>query len=289
MTRPATHPKRIVIVGSEGLLGSTLVRCWTSPNQSAADIIGLDLPDFDVVSRRVVRETLDELKPDVVVNATAVSDRDYLETHPNTARSVHVGGTVALRDAAARCGALLVQISCVEAIVGDSVFAETRREAERATAECERHLIVRGSMFFGRAAPRSSGQLVETLLASSRRIVAAQTVTAQRQQQWRSAFRVVSDVLFSPTWTDDFALALLTLIAEERRGTHQLANAGSASHFDLAREVVRQTRLPLELVAITAEEFGASAPRQSATVSDSAVPLRSWQEALAAYLVSRQR
>lgn len=270
---------RVVVVGNEGLLGSAIVRHWQSADAAPrVEVFGLDLPDFDVASRRTVLETLDDLRADVVVSATNISDRDYLESHPNTARSVLVSGTAHLREAAQRRGALLVQISCVEAVSGDSVFAQTRRDAERAASEYERHLIVRGSMFFGRAAARSCGNIVETLLTASRRATVS-----------RTPFRIVSDLIFSPTWSDDFAAALAQLITSGRTGVYEIANGGTASYWDLATEVVRRAGLRLNIAPMTSEELGGTAPRGPAAVTDSAVPLRTWQESLAAYLESRQK
>ncbi|MGL4943113.1 MAG: SDR family oxidoreductase [Thermoguttaceae bacterium] len=271
---------RIVIAGSEGIVGSAMMRCWHTLPSDAKPVekFGLDLVDLDVASRRDVLEMVGELRPNVVVNATNISDRQYLESHPNTARSVIVGGAVNLRDAAERCGATFVQVSCVEATNGDTVFANTRRDAERAASEYQRHLIVRGSLLFGCMTTMSGGNIVETLLTASRRAATQ-----------RTPFRVIADTFFSPTWSDDFAVAVRELVASGRTGICEVANSGTASYFDIAVEIVRQAGLRLAIAPITSEVFGDAVPRCSATVTNSAIPLRSWQESLAAYLESRQK
>ncbi len=110
----------IAIIGKNGLLGGALTRHAISLDmREGRDFVSLDLPDFDVTSRRFVLETLGELKPDTIINASGVNLIDWLEKKPNTARTVHVQGTANLREAAKRTDALLVQISCAE------VFGQT--------------------------------------------------------------------------------------------------------------------------------------------------------------------
>ena len=119
---------KIVVVGSQGTLGSELVRNWNSPKVAAriADNLGrsfdasqdviapLNLPDFDICSRMIVLDAMAELAPDVIVNAAGVNLVDWLEPRPNTARNIHEHGVANLREAARRQNALLVQFGCAE-------------------------------------------------------------------------------------------------------------------------------------------------------------------------------
>lgn len=111
---------KIIIVGKNGMLGEALTRHAISLNFiEGKDFAALDLPDFDVTSRRFALETLCEFQPEAIINTSGVNMIDWLEKRPNTARTVHVQGVANLREAAKRTGALLVQISCAE------VFGQT--------------------------------------------------------------------------------------------------------------------------------------------------------------------
>ena len=289
----------MVLIGSHGHLGNTLVRSWTEAGES---VVAFDLPDFDLNSRRIVLETLVPLKPEVIVNAAGLEQIDWLETHPNTSRSIHVQGTANLREAAKRTSSLLVQFSTSEVFgnatpqnIGQgftenekpdpqSIYAKTKLDAERAAAEWEKHLIVRTSMLFGRTTERSSGSLVETIFNAVRRT---------------RNFRVLQDRFVSPTWTQHLAIATRDLIhhavQEKEYGLFHLANGGVASYYEVAKEIARKTGLKLELEPINQEEYGFKAHRGTHSTLNCAryfgLPgvfhLPEWKIALEQYLDSR--
>ena len=289
----------IVLIGSQGHLGNTLVRSWTDAGD---EVIALDLPDFDLNSRRIVLETVVPLKPEVIVNAAGLEQIDWLETHPNTSRSIHVQGTANLREAAKRTSSLLVQFSTSE-VFGHaiprnieqgftedeppdplSVYAKTKLDSERAAAEWERHLIVRTSMLFGQTTERSSGSLVETIFNAVRRT---------------RNFRVIQDRFVSPTWTEHLASATRDLIRQAIRekvyGLFHLANSGTASYFEIAREIARNTGLKLDIEPINQEEYGFKAHRGTHSTLNceryhhlpGVFPMPPWDVALEQYMDSR--
>ncbi|MCL2304066.1 MAG: SDR family oxidoreductase [Planctomycetaceae bacterium] len=289
----------LVLVGSYGHLGNALVRSWTTAGEN---VVPLDLPDFDLNSRRIVLETLVPLKPDVIVNAAGLEQIDWLETHPNTSRSVHVQGTANLREAAKRTSSLLVQFSTSE-VFGDAipqdpeqgfteneqpdpqnVYAKTKLDSERAAAEWEKHLIVRTSMLFGQTTERSSGSLVETIFNAVRRT---------------RNFRIIQDRFVSPTWTQHLAFATRDLIHHAVRenvfGLFHLANGGVVSYFEIAKEIARKTGLKLEIEPIRQEEYGFKVPRGTHSALNctryhnlsGVFPMPTWKVALEQYLDSR--
>ena len=301
---------KIVIVGKNGMLGGALARHAVSRHLSEGqDFVSLDLPDFDVTSRRFALETLGELKPEVIINTVGVTMIDWLEKKPNTARTIHVQGTANLREAAKRNDALLVQISCAEVFGQEeqgaggeqcdtrfpppltpfsekttpepvSVYAKTKLDGERAASEAPRHLIVRTGPLFGKVGGHGTGNLVETLLHSLRR---------------PEKMSVINDQWASYTWADDLARAIFALIERDCTGLYHVANAGAASPFDVAQELARQTGIRRGYEPIAAADYGFVAPRARYTVLDTAkynaiegVPeLPDWKIALDAYLASR--
>ncbi len=137
---------KIVVVGSQGTLGSELVRNWNSTKvdariaenlgrsfvESKDEIVPLNLPDFDICSRLIVVDTIAELTPDVIVNAAGVNHVDWLEPRPNTARNIHEHGVANLREASRRANALFVQFSCAEVFYRSRLEPGFQDERERA-------------------------------------------------------------------------------------------------------------------------------------------------------------
>lgn len=283
----------VVVIGAGGLLGSTLVKSW---GESGDTVVPLDLPEFDVASRMFVLDAIVPLEPDVIVNASGIGMIDWLETRPNTARTVHIHGAANLREAANRTGALFVQLSCGEVFSQKndqphtesetpepaSVFARTKLDAERACSECERHLIVRTGMLFGAEGKRSCANQIETILNALRKI---------------RNFKVLNDILLSPSWTYDVSMAIRSLVERKESGLWHIANSGISTHFELAGELRTLTGIKFELEPISSEEYEFKAPRSNCPALDcsrysnleNVYPLREWREALKAFIESRSR
>ena len=108
--------------------------------------------------------------------------------------------------------------------------------------------------------------------------------------------RVVSDQRCTPSYTADVADATVQLIARNATGLFHVTNSGDCTWFEFAAEIFRQSGLTPDLTPITSTEFGAAARRPAYSVLSTAKltsvgvsPLRSWREALAAYLGERRK
>lgn len=299
---------KIAVVGSRGTLGTAVMSRWNSekiakysPNSAPDTLVGLDLPEFNVADRRFTLSTLAEIRPDVILNVSGIHFIDWAESHPNTVRTVHVQGAANLRDAAARTGAILVQIGCAEVFSPlennnstqtrswreeddastESVFARTKLDAERAASESERHLIVRASTLFGELGEQSAGNIADTILKSSRRT---------------RELRVINDIRVSPTWTLDFLRGLRFLIHSNVTGRYHLANQGSATLFEFAEFLLKSCGLKNHaVIGISSAEYGCLAPRSKNTALDTeryhalgGYPMPDWQAAVREFVEDRQ-
>ena len=314
---------KIAVVGARGTLGSALRKYWNSAAvrekslmlADAADdeLMPLDLPEFDVTSRRFTLDTLSEIAPNVIINASGVHFFDWVEAHPNTARTVHVQGAANLREAARRTGALLVHLGCAEifspetadssAQNGDggesnavslppwreedapnplSILAKTKLDAERAVAEAPRFLIVRTSTLFGDLGEQSAGNLADTILKSSRRT---------------ESLKVIRDIRVSPTYTLDLVRALRCLVQTGATGVYHVANAQTATLAEFASHLLKTCGLSRhKIVGITSSEYGGAAPRSTDTTLDTskyrrlpdACTLPDWHEAVREFIARRQ-
>lgn len=311
---------KIAVIGSRGTLGSALMNFWNSPlvwekiptrGTAAAnlppedELVPFDLPEFDVTSRRFTLDALTAIRPNVIVNASGINLLDWVEEHPNTARTIHVQGTANLREAARRTGAILVQFGCAEVFYSgpddssvsaaetrpkteddipnpESIYAKTKLDSERAASEAPRFLILRTGPLFGGVGSQSSGNFVETVLRSSRRT---------------RALQVVRDIRVSPIFTLDLLRALRFLLDSGATGRFHLANGGSATLDELARKLLDLCGLTRhEVRGISASDYGYKAPRSRFAVLETAryraldgsYPLPNWTDALGEYIDLRR-
>ena len=294
---------RIAVIGTGGLVGSAVMRRWNAiplPETGSSsvrpdELVGFDLPEFDAASR-ISTDGLIDIRPDVILNLASINLPDWLETHPNTARTIHVQGAANLRHAASKSGALLVQLGCGEIFYHEedapphteddvpdpqSVYAVTKLDAERAASEYERHLIVRTSALFGTPGAQGSGNLVDTVLKAV----------------WRTRkIEVLNDIRVSLTDADDLVGALRYLVHADVTGLYHVAPPDSVTPAEAATFLLEACGLRNHrIVGITSAEYGGKAPRSRSTALDAAryralpgaPPISGWREALRRFLDRR--
>lgn len=273
---------RILIIGSNGLLGSDLVKGWPGDN-----IIPATSRDADIRDLAQVRKLVIQARPDWIILAAGYTDVDGSERNPELAFAVNRDGArnvsvVAREQTAKLCylstdyvfdGAATRPYEPEDPVHPLNVYGASKAAGEEAVKEhAGQWLIARTSWLFG--ASRSS--FPEKIL----RAAASQP-----------ELRVVHDQFGSPTYTIDLACAIRELVRADARGILNVANSGSCSWFEFAKEILRAAGRSTPVSAITSAEAGRPARRPAYSVlspkalASYGVAMRTWQEALAAYLV----
>ncbi len=282
---------RVAIIGSNGQLGSDLVKAF-----SGHDVIAWTRNDFDVRDHPRASDAIATVRPDLVINTAAFHKTDACEDDPELAFAVNA---VAVRNLAHACeasGAALVQISTDYVFDGQkgepyteddcprpiNTYGVSKLAGERfVQAICSRHYVIRLASIFGVAgASGKGGNFVETMLAKARR---------------GEVLTVVDDVTMSPTYTLDAAVAICRLVdAGAQSGVYHLTNTGACTWYEFAGEILRQSGITAVLnpTSIAAMSPKAPRPRHSALTSRrlrayGLPPMRLWREALATYLEAR--
>src|SRR6056297_1406873 len=101
-----THPK-LLLTGSNGMLAQAVLQ--QAPK--GVEVIGGDLPEFDITDADLVRRQIEQLRPDVIINCAAYTDVDGAESNEKLAMRVNREGVANLAAAAAGTGAVLVHVS----------------------------------------------------------------------------------------------------------------------------------------------------------------------------------
>ena len=279
--------KKILLIGSQGLLGRTLQR------RLGERAVGIDRDRYDITDAEQIEAMLAWARPSVLINCAAYTAVDRAESEPEAARRLNADAVELLGQAAARHDAHLIAISTDYVFngQGSDPFAEDAPESAfgpesvygRTKLEGERRLralggswcIARTQWLYG----AGGKNFVDTIAG-----LAAQ----------RPTLRVVDDQVGAPTWTEDLAGALITLADARAEGVYHTVNSGYVSWCEVARRVVARLELPCEIVPCRSEEFPTPARRpqnsrlaQSKFAALNGGPLRPWTEALDEYLAPR--
>jgi dTDP-4-dehydrorhamnose reductase len=272
---------RILIIGSNGLLGSDLVEDWKGDVVIPATSRDADIRDLPQVRQLVARN-----HPDWIILAAGFTDVDASERDPDMAFAVNRDGAKNVSIAAREAGAKLCYLSTDYLFDGTSdrpyepedpihplnIYGASKAAGEQAVREQAGHwLIIRTSWLFGATRPGFPEKI----------LLAADT---------QPELKVVADQRGSPTYTRDLATAIRDLVRADAHGILNVTNSGTCSWFEFANETLDRAGRSTPILPITSAEAGrlARRPAYSALSSKAlafhGIVMRGWQEALAAYL-----
>jgi dTDP-4-dehydrorhamnose reductase len=274
---------KIMIIGSEGMLGHDLVDILSVDNE----VITTTIDTLDITDIEKTIETVKKNNPDVLIHAAAFTDVDGSESNPDLAFKVNALGT---RNVAVACNEIncaMVYI-CTDYVFDGTnntsyheydqtkplgVYGKTKHTGEVYIRDIlNKFYIVRTAWLYGYHGPN----FVTTMLNLAK--------TTKN-------ISVVNDQIGSPTYTVDLANAIALLIKRPSYGIYHVTNSESCSWYDFAKEIFNQTNIEVELKPVTTKEFPRPAPRPKFSVLENynwkmeGYPkLRSYKEALTDYL-----
>jgi dTDP-4-dehydrorhamnose reductase len=220
---------RILITGADGQLGGALSR-----RAVGHSVVALELVHLDICDPAETRRQITAARPDVIINAAAITDVDGCERDPDTAYDVNALGARNVALAASAVGAALVQVSTDYVFDGtkgvpywefdvpspvNAYGASKLAGEELVRAVHNRVYIARTAWLYG---------------VGFRNFVTKILGKAARE----SELSVVDNEVGSPTFCDDLADAILALAATGVYGTYHLTSEGECSRHEFARAIL---------------------------------------------------
>ena len=283
------NPKTVAIFGSTGQLGTDLVEVLRESENF--DVVPLTHEDADCTDSNAVRNILLASRPQTVINSAAFVRVDDCEDHPEEAFRVNAIGAFNIARACAEIDALCVYISTDYVFDGTkktpyvesdptcpiNVYGASKLAGEHLTRQAApRRLIVRMARLFGRTGARGKGgNFVETIITKAKA---------------GEPLRVVNDICMSPAYTRDASLAMMKLLQTGTEDIVHLTNDGACSWYEFAKQIVELMGLGASVHPVLSKQYPTRArrPKNSALCGErSPVKLRSWQDALEAYLLDK--
>lgn len=283
---------RILLIGSNGQVGSALVEVLTS------DLVTpLTHADIEITDPASVRKALEQYRPETVINTAAYHRVDDCEAEPEKAFRVNATAVHQLALACNEIGATLVHFSTDYVFGGDrrEPYQETARPAPLSiygvsklagehlvAATLPQHFIIRGCGLYGLGGNKSKGgNFVETML---------------RKANNGETIKVVDDQVLTPTHTPELARKVAELIHTNNYGLYHITCQGQCSWYEFAARIFELAGLKPDLHRTSSETFRTPAKRPSYSVLENANlrslemdDLKTWQEALEDYLRTSQQ
>jgi len=259
---------RILIIGSNGMLGQRLVDCYDFMNTemlaaSAEDesfIKNVEYKKIDITDKKAVGELIKSFYPDVIINAAAFTNVDLCETEKELSWKVNADGPKYIAFYAGAIDAHLIHISTDYVFNGKAgpygedapidpinYYGKTKLAGENALRISNaRNAIIRTNVLYG---PVKSG----------RPDFVKWVVTSLREGK---QIRIVDDQINNPTFIDDIVSAIVKIIASKKTGIYHIGGKELLNRFDFTMRIADFFDLDKSLVErIKTEELNQPAKR----------------------------
>ncbi len=253
----------VLVTGSSGQLGSEIR--VLSKNYPSIKFQFTDVDEFDITNPTAIDGYLSRFKPDFLVNCAAYTAVDKAEQDSGTAYQINTfaPGLLALKCLVHDCKLIHISTDYVfdgnsntpykedDRVNPESTYGRTKLEGERAVISSGCGMVIRTSWLYS----VYGNNFVKTII---------------RNGMVKPELRVVNDQLGCPTWANDLAKVILTII---EKGKHAFlpeifhySNEGACTWYDFASEIVKLMNLDCKVIPIETQDYPTLAKRPQYSV-----------------------
>jgi len=283
---------RILVTGARGQLGMELQT--HQKRLKGTEFYFYDIEELDICNKIEVENTINKIKPDLLINCAAYTAVDRAEENADNAYAVNA---VAVRNivnaASGITGMKLIHISTDFVFDGknnspyneddspnpQSVYGISKLQGEKYALTYPHTMIIRTSWLYS----EYGSNFVKTIL---------------RLAGENEEINVINDQRGTPTWTTDLASSVLNIWSQifyEKKkfipGIYHYSNEGSCSWYEFACEIARIAELNIKINPVSTTEFPLPAKRPPYSVlgldkikNTYDIKIPSWQESLEIFL-----
>jgi len=287
---------KILTIGNKGQLGTSMEKLMEK--KSFADVLYLDLPDFDLTNEKNIKDCISAFKPDLIINCAAYTAVDDAEKEIELAYNINSLGVKWIGKYSSQIKAKVIHISTDYVFDGNSnqpltpenevnpqsVYGKSKLEGEKfLMAENQNSTIIRTSWLYS----PFGKNFVNTMLNLGKQ---------------KETINVVYDQIGTPTYAEDLA-SLIIYIAERIKtdkaffvpGIYHYSNEGVCSWYDFAVMIFKISGIKCRVNPILSMEYPTLAQRPKYSVFDKTlikrqfgISLHNWVDSLERMLRSSQ-
>ncbi len=249
---------KVLVFGSGGMLGTDIVNAF----QSVPDfeVHGFASHEVDITNAQQVLETLHIQKPEVLINCAAYTNVDAAEEDEEMATRVNGYALHNVSEACNQTNTHLLHFSTDYVFNGENsegyredasvdpvnAYGRSKLAGEQEIQKyCQSYSIIRTSWLFG----KNGKNFVDTI----RKLLSE-----------KDEIKVVDDQKGSPTFTEDLAESIVTLIQSgppSGKNIYHRTNSGICTWFEFAEEIRSVTGSESHVLPCSTEEFPRPAKR----------------------------
>ena len=263
---------KTLIIGANGFTGRRILQYLSRQGKYEltgcslhGDILSGDNYRFvqaDMNDHPAIDRLIAEIRPDVVINGSALSVPDYCESHHEEAYAANVLAVENMARCCEKTGSRFIHLSTDFVFDGQKAALYTETDAPApvnyygiskyqgelaVAANCSNYANVRVVVVYGKALPGQHGNILQLV---KNRLQAGQEI------------RVVSDQYRTPTWVQDIAAGVEKLMHTSQNGIWHICGDECLSIAGIAYRVADYFKLDRSLIVpVTTEEMNEATPR----------------------------
>ena len=264
--------KKLFIIGIGGLTGSKLVEIgkdnfeiFGSYNYRDPKSFIVKSINLDIANSSKIRDILEKIKPDIVINTAGINNVDYCEKYPNEAMKINVQAVKEICQITKEMGIKFVQLSSDSVFDGTkqtpyeerdepkpiNYYGKTKIESEKIVLENPNNVVVRASVLYGYL----SSNLAKIESSSKKSINFGQWLI--NKLILNEKVRIITDEYSSPIIADDFARSILHIIKHEKSGLFHSAPKLQITRYDFSIKIAKALGLSVKLIEpVSNKELG---------------------------------
>ncbi len=249
--------RKILVVGSNGLLGQKLCEvivrggAYNLTISSVEDrpirhVVGAQYVKCDITNKKEVKSLVSACKPDMIMNAAAMTNVDGCETERELCWKINVEGVENLIDAAKKNSSKLIHVSTDYVFDGKSgpyveddrpeplsYYGKSKLAAENALRSSDIPFMIARTMVLYGFAPGVKLNFALWLIESLEK---------------KKAVTIVDDQYGNPTLVDDLAYGLIQGFEMERTGVYNIAGRDILNRYEFALKLAKVFNLDASLI-----------------------------------------
>ncbi|HPN38719.1 MAG TPA: dTDP-4-dehydrorhamnose reductase [Melioribacteraceae bacterium] len=271
--------KRVLVIGSNGMLGQTLVNLCTNnnytilaaSNEETSYINNIMYIRIDISDENQVADLIINTKPEYIINTAAYTNVDKSETEKEVAESINVKGVGYLAKYANQVSSQLIHISSDYVFDGNNgpytetdvpnpigYYGLTKLLGEEIiTQNTENYTIIRTNVLYG-ATKYGRPDFVKWVINSLND---------------KKKINIVTDQINNPTYLKDLSGAIISIIEKNITGLFNIGGKTFLSRYEFTLKIADYFGLDKELITpILTEELKqpAARPLKSGLITEKA-------------------
>ncbi len=241
--------KTILILGASGLTGYKAMQIARQKFQTFGTYnlrrsSDQTLMKLDISKPELLKNTINEIKPDVVLNTIALHNVDYCEVHPEEAYQVNSRAIEILAESCNHIGARLIHISTdfvFDGYKGNysesnrpnplNIYGKSKLEGELHASKCSSFAIIRPSVVYG----WTPLEIQESNSSSGKPINFA--LWALKKLHNNESIQIVNDQYTSPTLADTLAAVAIRLASKVKNDLYHVSGTNVISRYDFTVKI----------------------------------------------------